>query len=186
VGARRRFKEERGASAVEFAIVASLLFLILFGTITFGLVLNRYQGLQAAGREAARLGSLSTTTRGDIVTRAKQSVSIIRESGNAPDGQPVWSDPCPNPLQAPNLNIGQGFEHGCIDVFIRPDPAAAEGSWVRYTNDADVPCSHPAGTAPAVIVQVWYRLRIDVPLWASPKMTLKGVGEFRCEVGGGS
>lgn len=90
---------ERGASAVEFAIVASLLFMILFGIAQFGIAFNRYQGLQAGAREGARLASLPATTIDQIRDRVRDSVSIIDGSNLA--------DACPASL---------AVEEGCIEV----------------------------------------------------------------------
>ncbi len=79
-GILRFGRREDGAAAVEFAIVGSLLFMMLCGIIEFGIVFNRYQGLQAGGREGARLASLSQSTVGQIFDRVRNSVSIIDTS----------------------------------------------------------------------------------------------------------
>ncbi len=47
-------KDEKGAAAVEFAIVLPLLALILFGTIDFALLFYNKQVLTNASREGAR------------------------------------------------------------------------------------------------------------------------------------
>ena len=49
---------ERGAAAVEFAILVPVLVMIVFGTIYFSLYFNAAQGAQAAAREGARVASL--------------------------------------------------------------------------------------------------------------------------------
>ena len=41
-GARRLSRSERGTAVVEFALIAPLLFLIVFGIIEFGRMLNAY------------------------------------------------------------------------------------------------------------------------------------------------
>ena len=69
-------REERGAAAVEFAIVALLLFAILFGTIQFGMAFNRSQGLQAAAREGARLAAIGATYD-EILQRVQVSQSLF-------------------------------------------------------------------------------------------------------------
>jgi Flp pilus assembly protein TadG len=47
---------QRGASAVEFAVVLPVLILILFGTIEFGLFMFNKQVITNASREGARAG----------------------------------------------------------------------------------------------------------------------------------
>ncbi len=74
IGKRRR--DERGASAVEFAIVMSVLFMVLFGTIQFGIAYNRAQGLEAAAREGARIASIGATNT-EILTRVRRSQSLF-------------------------------------------------------------------------------------------------------------
>lgn len=51
-----RRKNERGAAAVEFALILPLLLLLVFGGIEFGLVMFNKQMLTNASREAAREG----------------------------------------------------------------------------------------------------------------------------------
>jgi Flp pilus assembly protein TadG len=65
----------RGAAAVEFAIVAPLLFAIVFGLVEFGRALMVEQALVSAAREACRVAVLAGTTRQDVVDRATASLS---------------------------------------------------------------------------------------------------------------
>jgi Flp pilus assembly protein TadG len=59
---RRRWKDESGAAAVEFAIVFPLLILVLFGIIEFGAVYNAQLVVTGAAREAARSMALTGDT----------------------------------------------------------------------------------------------------------------------------
>ena len=51
---RRRERREGGAALVEFALVAPLLILLLFGLIEFGMALNDYQSIRQGVRDGAR------------------------------------------------------------------------------------------------------------------------------------
>ena len=58
----RRFRgssEDDGAVLVEFALVISLFFMLVFGMVDFGLAINTKTQMTNAGREGARLGTVS-------------------------------------------------------------------------------------------------------------------------------
>ena len=79
VTARRllHHRDERGAAAVEFAMILPLLLLLVFGIVQFSLAYNRQQGLHAAAREGARIASLPSTTQTEINTRVNSALSGI-------------------------------------------------------------------------------------------------------------
>ena len=56
-------KGERGAAAVEFAIVLPVLILLVFGAVEFGLLLYNQQVITNASREGARAGIVARTPR---------------------------------------------------------------------------------------------------------------------------
>ena len=72
---------ERGASAVEFAILVPVLVMILFGIIYFSLYFNARQGVQAAAREGARLASLRTTSGATACATAKKALTGVQIDG---------------------------------------------------------------------------------------------------------
>lgn len=95
---QRRFKDpERGAAAVEFALVLPLLVLLVFGIVQFSIAYNRAQGLHAAAREGARIASLPQTTQGDISARVTSTLAGVPLNG-APTiaVDPSSAQPCKN------------------------------------------------------------------------------------------
>lgn len=152
-------KDEEGASAVEFAIVASLLFMVLFGTIQFAIAYNRYQGLQAGAREGARLGALPLTMISQVENRVRDTVSIVDMSG---------SENCA-------LNTVGSY---CIREYRRTSAGATP---TEISGGATQPCNlQPDGTS--IVVRVDYRMQIQIPLWAFPTLNVNASGEFQCEV----
>jgi Flp pilus assembly protein TadG len=95
---QRRFHDpERGAAAVEFALILPLLIVLVFGIVQFSIAYNRSQGLHAAAREGARLASLPQTTQSDITARVTSALSGVPLSG-APSVSvtPAAAKPCQN------------------------------------------------------------------------------------------
>jgi Flp pilus assembly protein TadG len=57
LGAASRRARADGASLVEFAIIAPLLLLLIFGVVEFARIIATYTGVYTAAREGARYGS---------------------------------------------------------------------------------------------------------------------------------
>lgn len=95
---QRRFHDrERGAAAVEFALILPLLIVLVFGIVQFSIAYNRTQGLHAAAREGARLASLPQTTLTDINTRVTSALAGVPLSGSASISvNPNSTKPCQN------------------------------------------------------------------------------------------
>jgi Flp pilus assembly protein TadG len=74
-GVRRLARSERGTALVEFALIAPLLFFLVFGIIEFGRALNYYNDLtQLAGQGA----------RAAIVSRNPDSTAVGTANANCP------------------------------------------------------------------------------------------------------
>ena len=58
---RRRFKSDRGAAAIEFALVFPLFVMIMFAIVQFGFVFFVWNDMTNAAREAARRLSVDET-----------------------------------------------------------------------------------------------------------------------------
>ena len=93
----RRLGREDGAAAVEFAIVSTILFLIVFGIIEFGRTYSQYEVMQGAAREGARRAAVGATLTQvqSAVTQAADpytpSTPVTMDRTCTPDatGQPV-------------------------------------------------------------------------------------------------
>ena len=56
---RRRQLDDQGAAVVEFALVAPLLVLLIFGIFEFGFLFGQYLDVRHGAREAGRLASVN-------------------------------------------------------------------------------------------------------------------------------
>jgi uncharacterized membrane protein len=101
---RRPEAPDRGAAAVEFALVLPLLFVILFGVVEYGYNLFQMQSAQATVREAARAVALGIDDCSEvdaIVIRAAGNNGLGLTNRNLADGSslsiesPPGTDPVP-------------------------------------------------------------------------------------------
>ena len=67
---RARLRQEDGAAAVEFALIAGVLAMLIFGMLQFGVAFFQLQNLRASAREGGRIGAVGAT-----VTQVKQKVA---------------------------------------------------------------------------------------------------------------
>lgn len=80
---------------LEFALITPILMLLLFGIIEIGLATYRLQGLHAASRDAARIGSLPAMSQPQIKARALASLdSTLLESPPTITVTPDVTYPC--------------------------------------------------------------------------------------------
>ncbi len=89
---RGRARREDGAAAVEFAIVASLFFMLVFGIIDFGFAFHSWNNAANAARVGARkaaddsnVGDITQRVRDAAVTldQSKLTVSVLCSRGGA-------------------------------------------------------------------------------------------------------
>ena len=69
------FRKQRGAAAVEFAVVAPIFVLLLFGMIEYGRMVMVQQMLTNATREGARRAVLDGTTVSNVKTTVRDYLS---------------------------------------------------------------------------------------------------------------
>ncbi|MEX1253827.1 MAG: TadE/TadG family type IV pilus assembly protein [Dehalococcoidia bacterium] len=69
-------RRERGQNIVEFAIMAPLLFLLVFGIIDFGIGLHSWITVTNAAREGARLGAVHAS-EAEIIAKVEESAHNV-------------------------------------------------------------------------------------------------------------
>lgn len=168
IGARRRrrthkpVEPDRGAAAVEFALVSLLLFLLLFGIIEFGLYFAQNLALSNGARQGARYGVVpntdsagnSTSTCAAITTEVQDASGTIGVSG-------------PNVQVRVELNGNSSppiCPYSSVGTSTIPCASASPGSSLTVTAKATTP--------------------VLVPLiFSGSTLTVKGQGVFLCEFG---
>lgn len=86
-------RNRRGAAAVEFAIIAPLFFLLIFGLIEFGRMVMVQQIITNASREGARIAVLDGTTKQEVQAAVMNYLQSARIYGVSPEDIPVDPDP---------------------------------------------------------------------------------------------
>jgi Flp pilus assembly protein TadG len=77
--ALRHVGRERGAVAVEFAIIFPILLLLVFGIIDFGFGFHAWDASENAAREGARVGAVNANPS-EIIDRAESASSSLDQS----------------------------------------------------------------------------------------------------------
>lgn len=81
--------EERGATLVEFALVSSMIVMLMLGTITLGLSFHRSLALNSSAHEAVRYGAtLPVGANLNIWLNAVADVAIESAAGELDENQP--------------------------------------------------------------------------------------------------
>lgn len=73
---RVNIEDERGAAAVEFALVLPIFILLVLGIVTFGLIFKDYLGISHAAREGARWAALGAS-QGEVDAKAAAAAPQI-------------------------------------------------------------------------------------------------------------
>jgi Flp pilus assembly protein TadG len=110
-----RLHKQDGASAVEMALIAPLLFMLVFGIIEFGIAFLQVQSIRTAVREGGRAAAV-----GMPATQVKQK-TIDASTGSIPSGQNAYIGV--SPTQCTPNNIGS-------DIAVSYDTAHLPGGGV--------------------------------------------------------
>lgn len=75
----RRRDDDRGAAAIEFALIAPLLFMLVFAIIDFGFGIHAWDATHNAAREGARFGAVNPSTS-QIEARVRRASDFLDQS----------------------------------------------------------------------------------------------------------
>lgn len=93
-----RKRGRRGATIVEFVLLSSFLFTIIFGIVEFGMIMNDQLALINASRHACRqgvAGKTATEMRDAVRAMSKLNVTdpqILIDCNDQPDCSGTWTD----------------------------------------------------------------------------------------------
>jgi len=100
----RNKSRQRGVAAIEFALIAPVVLVILYGVFEFGFAFWRKQGLTAAVREGARRAIVLTNPR---VTEADVVAEVMDYMANVGLDHPDAAASCPTCPCPIGANSGQ-------------------------------------------------------------------------------
>ena len=146
-----RRRSSAGAAAVEFALVAPLFIILVFGVISFGIAFAQNLALGNAAREAARSGVVEGRTCGQIRSTATDAANTIAMQGSN------------------------------VTVTIKRGQTAATATNACTGGDSVTPCAgSAAGDSLYVRLDFTSQLIIPLAL-VKDSFPLSGDGVFRCE-----
>jgi hypothetical protein len=155
----RRGRGQRGAVAVEMAIVVPVLVLLAFGMLEFGLAFKTKLGISHAVNQATRnatvlgtddyadieiLNALEAGLAGDLGTIVHVDIFEADANGDPisgkfdqyePDASTCGWDPCPDPdLGTPVYGTPTGYKPCLRDITLDTDGVDTIGIQVQYTH----------------------------------------------------
>ena len=160
---RRRARDDRGAAAVEFALVALLLFTLLFGIIEFGLAIRDKIGVTSAVRTGGRVAS------------AEPKACDLGSPGCGSDSV----------MDTPN-GVSSMVRDGALATTAAltgiPEDSIQQ-LWIYEAGADGHPTTATLGTPSSCTTKcVWYRYQPDY-VWTDPATGLSVTGRFRYQNG---
>jgi Flp pilus assembly protein TadG len=110
----RRGRGDDGAAVVEFAFIMTLLFTLIFGIITFGLLLSFKQDMTRAAAEGARAGAVAASgeAAADATAATEEAVRQFSDRFSS-DGCATAGMTCTPPLVG---DCSPGSVEQCVTV----------------------------------------------------------------------
>ena len=122
---RKRWRtSSAGQTAAEFAMIATVLFLLMFGLMTVGSAVYSYNTISSAAREAVRYASVHSATSANPATN-DQITKVAKQYArgvNLADTDVTISWPAdPNPdMKKPDAQVRIAYTYHLKVPFMRP------------------------------------------------------------------
>lgn len=165
------YKNQQGATAVEFAIVASAFFMLMFGIIEYGMIQFTKVAIESATIQVSRNASIGVITGScaDRVCEVKKLVQQKTQGLVRPES--VWVNAVvisnPTTTTPPKPDI-------CLDNVATPYPATCTGSYVEnggnptaYDAPPDLDATSIGNAGDLVEIRVTYLWRVLFPIFRS-------------------
>ena len=121
---RRRRDDEQGAEMVEFAFVVVLLIALLYGIITYGLILAAQATITQAAADAARSGIVMSTQAAQILTADTQAGTDVGWMNKGTCGTSATiitcvatEETCPSNANATCLSVTVTYNYASSPLF---------------------------------------------------------------------
>ena len=147
---------DSGAAAVEFALVSSVLFLVLFGILQYGLFFNDSLNARQGVREAVRQGVVKNFSGGTGATDMDKLADLTSDQIDAVTGPTYVKVIPPSPWKkgSPLIICAMVKSDGAIGLLPMPD-----GGWIKTKTqmsvEQDTPVANGGTVAPVVSGHTW-------------------------------
>jgi Flp pilus assembly protein TadG len=148
LGRSRRIRNQRGAVAVEFALIAPIVLMLLFGMISGGRTYSDHLSITNAVREGARFGAAVDYTNSNWATSVRTRV------------------------QQAYFNAGDTLSNGqvCVSVVSNAGVTLASAAGTGCGAEPISPSSMATGSC---VVKVWVRKPHSIVLVVAPPLNLQ-------------
>ncbi len=162
-------RDQRGATAVEFAITMPILVMVLLGIVTAGLSYTHGVGLANAVREGARFGATGDSTSASWASDVAARTRTTQFDDSASAGSSMTSV-CVQlwKYTGPGTNAGSAVKSTCSAGASTPAPGAPALTMPGKDSYPVVPAQPTTGTAGTCVVRVLAARKYSIVLGVVP------------------
>lgn len=142
----RRRRNEHGAEMIEFAIVVVLLITLLYGIISYGLILAAQATITQAAADATRSGIVTTTPIATAEAQAGTDLGWMNKGTCGTSGTTITCNavqiPCPSNVNQQCLKVTVAYNYSAAPLFPElPGLGIITPSTLSSTNVLQIPSS---------------------------------------------